>query len=482
MKGKRFLFGLLVMVLVGAFSLNAMAAGQPFGLNDIPEIKNKRPIHVALEAGGGADLIIPFLNKFSEKTGVKVTHESHVFASLYSKEIVELQGRTGAYDLVVTETSWTNEWEDYLYPIEELAEKYDPRGVAGLKEDLKGHDKGLLRMCSTTTGKLMGLPYYTYTMMTIYRQDVLDDPTEKANFKKKYGYELAPVDTWEQVRDQAEFFTRKKGELLKGEPLKEDLYGVSLMAGRFPHVQDEVGTMIWSKGGHWASPVRNADGKLTGFKITEKDKELLAWAFDFYQKLMPFAPPGSENAFWDQATASFVAGKTVLVPVMYAPLWPWSASTEKEIPGAKVACKPCPGLRPYTGAFHFSPSRDSRNPEAAYWLLRYITSYEAQRQMAETGWASVRRDVLEDQQYRDPKWYGKMGWIPPILKTWDAQLPDVDDYLHFNSAAFGKIYEMMTIIGHENAIKKRSPKGSVDEWVKQFTKIQKKFGRLPVVK
>jgi len=473
----------MAMALVAGFTFNPAMAEKKFGLDDIPEIKNRTPIHVALEAGGGSDLIYPYLEKFSQKTGIKVTKESHVFAALYSKEIVELQGKTGAYDLVVTETSWTNEWEDYLYPVYELAKKFDPEGVAGLKKDLEGHDKGLLRMCSTAGGTLMGIPYYTYTMMTIYRQDLLEDPTEKANFKKKYGYELAPVETWEQVRDQSEFFTRKKGELLKGQPLKEDFYGCSLMAARMPHVQDEVGSMLWSKGGHWASPVRDANGKLKAFKITKKDKELLTWSFAQYKKLMPFAPPGTENAFWDQATASFATGKTAMIPAMYTALWPWSATVAKEVPGAKAAVKTTPGVRPYTGAFHFAPSRESKNPEAAYWLLRYLTSYGAQKGMLEDGgWASVRTDVLEDPKYQTPEWYGKTAWIPVILTTWKEQLPDVNNYLHFNSAAFGKLYEMMTIIGHENAIGKMTPKESTEKWVKTFNKIQKKFGKLPVEK
>ncbi len=470
------------MALVIGFTFSPAMAEKKFGLDDIPEIKNRTPIHVIFQAGGESDVLIPKLKDFAKKTGIKVTYEDHVFAALYSKSVVELQGRTGAYDVLCTETSWTNEWEDYLYPVYELAEKYDPKGVAGLKKDLEGHDKGLLRMCSTAGGTLMGIPYYNYTMMTIYRQDVLDDPTEKANFKKKYGYELVPIETWEQLRDQAEFFTRKKGELLKGQPLKDDVYGISLMAGRFPHVQDELGSMLWSKQGRWASPVRDANGKLKAFKITDKDKELLTWAFDNYKKLVPFAPPGTENAFWDQATAFFVAGKTMMIPIMYSPLWPWSTSVAKEVPGAKAACKTTPGVRPYTGAFHFAPSRDSKNPEAAYWLIRYITSYDIQKQMAESGFPSVRTDVLESPEYREAKWYNTLGWVPPILKTWKEQLPDVNDYLHFNSAAFGKLYEMMTIIGHENAIGKNTAEESTEKWVKTFNKIQKKFGKLPVEK
>ena len=62
----------VVLAFVGGFALNAVAE-EHFSLDDIPEIKNKKPIHVALEAGGGSDLIFPFLEKFSEKTGIKFT-------------------------------------------------------------------------------------------------------------------------------------------------------------------------------------------------------------------------------------------------------------------------------------------------------------------------------------------------------------------------------------------------------------------------
>ncbi len=479
---KTFGLAVVIMALVVLAAGQVFAAEKKFSLADIPEIKNKRAIHVALEAGGAADLIIPYLQKFAEKTGVKVTTESMVFASLYSKVIVELIAKTGAYDIVVTETSWTNEWEDYLYPMQELAEEYDPEGLEGLERYLAGHDPGLLRMCSTVDGKLMGIPYYTYTLMYIYREDVFNHPTERANFRKTYGYELTPAQTWEQVRDQGEFFTRKKGDKLKDEVLEKDIYGLSMMAGRYPHVQDEVGARVWSRGGHWASPVRDDAGKLIGFRITEKDKRILQWAFEDYVRNLAFAPPGTLSGYWDFAAAQFAAGNTIIIPHIYNSLWNWASSVEDEIPGAKAGGAPTPGNRPYTGAFHFSPSRDSKNPEVAYWCLKYIGSYQNQKEMAEGGWVSVRRDVLEDPQYRDPKWHRQFGWTRPTLQTWDEQLEDVDDYLHFNSAAFGKLYEMMTIIGHENAIQQRTPAEGVKEWVRVFTELQTKHGKLPVLK
>ena len=102
--------------------------------------------------------------------------------------------------------------------------------------------------------------------------------------------------------------------------------------------------------------------------------------------------------------------------------------------------------------------------------------------MANTGWVSARRDSILATDYKNPKTHAELGWISTIVETWDAQAPDVNDYLHFNSAAFGKLYEQMTIIGHENAIKKRTPAETVKEWDKKFSRLQKKFGKLPVNK
>lgn len=472
----------MAVALAGLSMTTSMSfAADMFKLSDIPEIKNKNPINVALEAGGAADLIIPYLEKFSKATGIPVTNESMVFSTIYSKEVTELQGRTGAYDVVVTEASWTNEWKDYLYPLHELAAKYEPNGVAGLKKYLADHDAGMLRMASTRDGTLVGIPYYTYTQISIYRDDLFNHAGEKAAFKKKYGYALAPATSWKQLRDQGEFFTRKKGEKLKGEPLKKDFYGLSLMAGRFPHVQDELAAMLWSKGENWASPVREG-GKLKGFKITNDDKKALKWAFTYYRDLMQFAPPGTENAFWDFATAQFVEGNTAIIPLMYNGLWNWASDVKKEVPGAMAAAAPVVGKRPYTGGFHFAPARDTDNPEGAYWLLKYIGSYVTQKQMIEGGWAGTNRSVLSASGMTIKDKYKEYGWIQPTLEQWAAQEKDLDNYLHFNSSAFGKMYEQLTIIGHENATGVKTPEQSVKAWEKSFKRLQRKFGELPAIK
>ena len=114
------LAGLLTVTMAGvAF------AGEHWGLKDIPEIKNKTPIHVSVFGGlPVAEKLMPIhMKAFSEKTGVPVTYEALIMTSIYPKLNVELLGGTGAYDAIIVEASTTNEWAMYLWPLKELGQE-----------------------------------------------------------------------------------------------------------------------------------------------------------------------------------------------------------------------------------------------------------------------------------------------------------------------------------------------------------------------
>jgi len=218
----RFLgFSCLMLAVLMVFSTAQAASGAKFSLQDVPEIKNKAALNTIVETGQVWDKIMPYIEAFTKKTGVKVNVERVASPVVYSKENVELMGGTGYYDVVYVETAWTTEWSAYLHKLEELAKKYDPAGVEGFRADIVNHSPSIL-ICGQAYGDQMVLPFYTYHMSMFIRQDVFDDPTEQANFKAKYGYDLKPAATAKELNDQGEFFTRKKGDTLKGKPLQHD--------------------------------------------------------------------------------------------------------------------------------------------------------------------------------------------------------------------------------------------------------------------
>jgi ABC-type glycerol-3-phosphate transport system substrate-binding protein len=139
------------------------------------------------------------------------------------------------------------------------------------------------------------------------------------------------------------------------------------------------------------------------------------------------------------------------------------------------------GGQPYIGNFHTAVAKASKNPEATYWLIKYFGAFDIQREIHEGGLSAVRSDVLDDPKYKDPQWWEVCGRRGAANSAgFKAQLPYVGEYLHFNSVAMGKIYEMQIVELHEAAIGKVTPEEMVKRITRQTIKLQKKFGELPI--
>ena len=89
--------------------------GKKFSIEDIPEIPNKEAITVALEAGGERGYADTVHKTIRGKNRNKVNTEVMLFAVMYGKENHRACRSDRAYDLVIVESSWTNEWAPYLF-------------------------------------------------------------------------------------------------------------------------------------------------------------------------------------------------------------------------------------------------------------------------------------------------------------------------------------------------------------------------------
>jgi len=457
-------------------------AGWSLALGDIPEIENKTPIHVGLLAGAVPEKILEFIDRFASHTGVPVTHEFISTTVMYPKVNLELLGRTGTYDVINPESTCINEWAEYLFTMEELAERYEPGGYERLKIDMAGHHPALLRTACDKYGNLVALPFYYYTQCFQYRQDVYENPTEMANFKAKYGYDLAPPTTYELVYDVGEFFTREAGDKLKGETLDHNIYGLSIMAGRF-EINDEIFSMMGAKDATWARLIRDTEGNPKEFVITLKDMKIMKECLDLYITYLPFTPPGTLACFYDLPPEQMALGNAMLLPSLWGELAPWAMQVEDNVPGAKLALTTVPGKRPYFGAFSCSVPEDAKNPEAAYWFSRYMSSHECQLEAAEAGWNTCRESVMSMPKFREEKWR-RMGIgsaiAVPVLAQWDVQEDYVGDILNWNSNAAGKIYEEQIIMIHDAAAGAVTPMRCIKDMVNMTVDFQNAFGELPI--
>jgi multiple sugar transport system substrate-binding protein len=457
-------------------------AGKKFGLADIPEISNKRGINVITESGAFCDKIFAYMKKFSEKTGVPVTIDPQGSIVIYSKEMPEIKGGTGFYDILYIETAWTAEMAAYTYKTRDLANKFDPGGWDAAWADISMHAPAMQRVFSDMQGEVHALPYYCYDMSMWIRQDVFDDPTEQELFKAKYGYNLTAATTDGQLLDQGEFFTRKTGEELMGKKLDKDIFGFAMMAGAY-QINDETSSRIWGKGGDYATPIRDANGKVTSFVITKKDKQILKEVMTEYRRQLQFASPGCLTANYDFPCAQFAEGRAIIQPTQFVCVVNWAIGDlmKTKMPDARVGFYPTIGNRPYTGCWTQGVSLDSKNPEAAYWLSRYLGSYEVQMDLTLMGWSATRTDVLSDPIFQTPAYIYPGGLVNKYcLDIWAQEVGFADTRYYFNSDAGGKVYEMQMNVLAKSSSGEKSVDDTIAELVQQTLELQTKFGSLPI--
>lgn len=376
-------------------------------------------------AGFYTDAMSQLVNDFQEKECAKVNIVNIDNSELYNKQVIEMVGQTGAYDVVTLNNAEYAEFAEnnFILPMTDFLKD---------KQDLlKDIHPTLANMTIKYKDQLWGLPYYTYSSGLIYRADLWEDPTEKAAFKAKYGYDLAPPIDWKQHRDMAEFFTRKAGEKLKGEVLKKDFYGVGLMAGRFPDIQDELSAPLWGMKSDWL----NDEGKVP---VADVEKVLTD-----YIGLLKFAPPAALTVTYDGVMNQMRDGQIAMTHDFFLDQWPNAVKTEESVAGAKMGVTEAPGKMSYVGGFLLAVSASSANPDMAMKFIAYLGGHEAQAKFASYGGATTLMSILTDPQFQSAERRKTNGEYSTLAKVFASM-----DGFHSNlvSSPFGaKIYNTMQI-------------------------------------
>jgi multiple sugar transport system substrate-binding protein len=266
---------------------------------------------------------------------------------------------------------------DVIRPIDDLMAN---KTLANPDLDLKDLSQPAWDSLARFKGKTYGFLDWNYNVVYWARNDLLGHADEKAAFKKKYGYDLAPAKTLQQMRDIAEFFTRRKGEKLAGETLASDFYGVVLEGIK-------GGTTFWTL---WNAFIKNFGGDIFDAegKPTVDRPENVA-AVKLWAEMWKFAPPG-------QAEYSLIDVPTVMGNGIAAQTLAWSAF---------VLGIDQPGKSKYAGKFVYagSPahaksttrsaetepsmiviSKHSKRAEPTYLFLQWMVDKTTQKRFFET--------------------------------------------------------------------------------------------------
>lgn len=315
--------------------------------------QEKKPFEgVVLNAyfiGGGAyEKLYTKIPEFEEKTGAKVNIAAKLSHFELNKRVAQEFASGGDIDVISTHTTFAPGQKDFLltlnsYLTTEALADFIPSNIEA----------------STVDGDTIMLPRHADVRIMYYRTDLFEDQKEKDSFKGKYGYDLKPPTTWQELLDVAEFFTRPPslyGFVFAGgeEPLVGTFYEFLLSAGG--NFFDEKGNVVFNQ---------------------EPGQIALQLLVDLYYNKR-VTPEGVPNYRWDEVAKAFRDG---LVAFHFD--WPGWYTLTKDPNESKVAGKfalaPYPvgasGVAKIWGASHgFAVAKSTKNPEAAVAFIQFLTS------------------------------------------------------------------------------------------------------------
>lgn len=442
---------------------------------NIPNIKNKQSITVVVEKGHWTKYLKENLAPdFTKRTQVPVNIVEVDLGNMHELQDKNLVNANGKFDVLTLEAGWAKEWaaKGYTVSLNELAKEYDNEQL-GWSEYVGSFYPSLLEILSYQN-QLHSIPYNTYVMGNHYRLDLFENAIEQKAFLSDFGYKLSTPKTLAQLQDIAKFFTRKKGERLKGKKLLKDFYGVTLMSGNKPHINDEWSSILWALGGVWFKP-NYKENELISFSIPQ-DLKILKKTAQYYLNLMKYAYPADKDFAYLQSAQALASGNVAMWPFAYNNLWSVSSQLNSEDKEQKFAISDTPGKKPYQGAYAFAVAYDSNNPEAAFWFLRFMTSKKGQIEYAKGGGNPTRKDVNLELS-------SKLGINSPqyhsLKSTFQANIAwnsHIGEYGHYMSTTMGSIYPLLTKYTYLISSKYLDPEIGIKQLMKEIRQSQNQNG------
>lgn len=230
-------------------------------------------------------------NEYEEATGIKVNVVQEPWGSYFDRVATEWAAKGSAYDMVVGDSQWLGQGvtEGHYMDLTEFLTS------TGIKDTVTPATLTYYGEYPTGSGNYYAYPTEGDANGWAYRKDLFENPDEMAAFEEKYGYPLAVPETWAQLRDIAEFFTRPD----------DGLYGVAV----YTQVDYDAITMgfenvLFSYGADWKDENNNVLGVVNS-------PEAVA-ALELYKELYSFAPPGTNNAFFPEMNDVFINGQVAM--------------------------------------------------------------------------------------------------------------------------------------------------------------------------
>ena len=342
-----------------------------------------------------ANALVELSKDFEAKTGHKMSFEFVPWPNFADRMLNELNSGGKLCDLMIGDSQWIGLGAEagHYVKLNPFFEKegismddFIPATVTGYAEWPKG------------TPNYWALPAYADVVGWTYRKDWFSKPELQAEFKEKYGRDLAPPQTLEELKDIATFF---QGREIDG----KTVYGAAIYTERGSEgITMGVTNALYNYGFKYENPDKPYD--LQGYV---NSKGAVA-GLEFYKALYDCCtPPGSSDWYMSEDIDAYKSGQVAL-QMNFAFIWP-GVNADPNVGGDKSGYFANPagpdGHFAQLGGQGISVVAFSFNQDAALEYIKWFAQPDIQAKWTAAGGASAMRSVVEAPDFPDKTPFNK---------------------------------------------------------------------------
>jgi len=339
-----------------------------------PTATGGKVLTIAINSGVEGDALRQAARDYEQQTGIHLNIAEFPYANLFEKELIDLNARTGAYDLIMLDDPWFPKFAS-LNVLTDLTPLLQKRGKSGPDDDFVAASMALCRH-PYQSGALLALPYVGNSQLFFYRKDLF----QKHNLK-------APA-SWEEVLNAAKLISEQE---TAGAPDGGRVYGYVMRAAQGNAAVADFMPIFWAFGGEMfdgnGQPTVNSPEGIAALKLMID--------------LGKYSPPGYPSFNADEVGAHLLQGTAAMSINWPAWISSFSDSTKSKVIGqmefGQLPDAKNPG-RAEIGNWLIAIPGDARNSEAAMDFLLWATSAEQMKMSAQRGNPPTRKSVFNDSQ------------------------------------------------------------------------------------
>jgi len=332
-----------------------------------------------------ADYLQEIGNMYEAETGVKVNVIQEPWGSFGDLFFTEMAAQGDSWDMVVGDSQWLGQGATqghYMDMTDFMVSNGLDTSVTPATLTYYGEYPG-------GSGQYWAFPTEGDADGWAYRRDLFEDPEEMAAFEAEYGYPLAAPETYDQLYDIANFFTRPD----------ENLYGVGIYTqADYDALTMGVENTMFSWGGNWQDENNNVMGIV--------NSQAAIYSVQFYRDLYDCCQgPGLSNAFFVEVNDAYNAGQIVMVMNYFAFLPALvNPETGSFAEGTDFFVNPAgPGGEQYAamggqGMSIINYISDDRK-QASMDFIKWFGQEEVQAEWARLGGFSCNTNVLQTDEF-----------------------------------------------------------------------------------